>query len=301
MIALNGDDVPGVRAVARDPSRIVRLPPFLGPRGLPFGEAPAAAEARAAVARRFGVPLDGAWLLCVAMMRGGRKLASFELLAEALARPGLAASRWHLLLAGDGPARAAVEAAFARRLPAGRVTFTGRVEGEALADLHAGSDLFVWPAVGEPMGMAMLEAQGHGLPVVAASTRGVPELVRDGETGRLVPEGDPAAFADAVRVLVRDPGARRRMGRAARARVAREHGFETASDRLGALVETLVGRHGTGGRGGCATSNRETMPRQELLLPHEPATEPGTVAGPESSAPHPEAGTDDSRSSDPPA
>lgn len=281
VLALNRDDVPGVRSVVRDPSRIVLLAPFLGPHGEvsdgapsvvepaqcpgrwgeveslalavrsdpsdvpvvpPAPSAPERSESRAAAARRWGVPVDVPWLLCVAMMRGGRKLASFEVLAEALAGPGLAALPWHLLLAGDGPERPGVEAAFARRLPAPRVTFTGRAEGEALADLYAGSDLFVWPAVGEPMGMAMLEAQGHGLPVVAARTRGVPELVCDGVSGLLVTEGDPGAFADAVQCLLQSPERRRRMGDAARARVARDHSFDAASDRLGDLVETLVRR-----------------------------------------------------------
>ena len=164
------------------------------------------------------------------------------MLAEALARPGLAALPWHLLLAGDGPERPAVEAGFARRVPAARITFTGRVEGETLAGLYSGSDLFVWPAVGEPMGMAMLEAQGRGLPVVAGRTRGVPDLVRHEETGLLVREGNAAAFAEAVQSLLRSPARRRRMGDAARARVAREHGFDAASERLGDLVETLVRR-----------------------------------------------------------
>ena len=223
---------------------------------------PNGSGARAAVARRFGAPLDEPWLLCVAMMRGGRKLASFEVLADALARPALAAAHWHLVVAGDGPARHEVEAVFGRRVPAGRSTFTGRVEGEDLAGLYAGADLFVWPAVGEPMGMAMLEAQGHGLPVVAARTRGVPDLVRDEETGLLVPEGDSGAFADAVRALLRSPARRRRMGDAARARVAREHGFEVASDRIGELIETLIGRRAT-----------EARPRPE----GKPAPEKGPV------------------------
>ena len=193
ILALNRDDVPGVRQLVGDPARITVFRPFLGPRGAhPDGGGPDRVEARAAVARCRGMPLDEPWLLCVAMMRGGRKLASFKVLADALGRPALAAARWHLVVAGDGPARGDVEAALAHRLPVGRVTFTGRVEGEALASLYAGSDLFLWPAVGEPMGMAMLEAQAHGLPVVAARTRGVPDLVRDAETGRLVPEGDAA-------------------------------------------------------------------------------------------------------------
>ena len=291
ILALNRDDVAGVRQVARDRSRIIVLPPFLAPRGVVPDEgrlgrdpvrvdgeespgasrrfplpvtaaahaAPGRPGARAAVSRRFGVPDDEPWLLCVAMMRGGRKLASFEMLADALARPGLAAARWHLVVAGEGPARREVESAFAGRLPAGRVTFTGRVEGEALAGLYAGADLFVWPAVGEPMGMAMLEAQGHGLPVVSARTRGVPDLVRHEETGLLVPEGDAGAFADAVQALLGAPERRRRMGRTARARIDREHGFEAASDRIGELIETLIRGHAARGEGN-AVARHATAP-----------------------------------------
>ena len=296
ILALNRDDVAGVRQVARDRSRIIVLSPFLSPRGGvadesrpdrdpmrvdgegspgPSGRlpppvtagapaAPGRTGGRAAVARRFGVPDDEPWLLCVAMMRGGRKLASFEVLANALARPALAAARWHLVVAGEGPARREVEAAFAGRLPAERTTFTGRVEGEALAGLYAGADLFVWPAVGEPMGMAMLEAQGHGLPVVSARTRGVPDLVRHEETGLLVPEGDAGAFADAVEALLRAPERRRRMGRAARDRVAREHGFAAASDRIGELVETLIrgyAAHGEGSGAAMPAPEPEPAPR----------------------------------------
>ena len=210
----------------------------------PPGPHEAARPRRGAGSHRGAPEADGPRLLCVAMMRGGPKRASFEALADALARLG--AERWRLVVAGDGPARGEVEALFTSRLPAGRVTFVGRVEGDALAALYAGSDLFVWPAVGEAMGMAMLEAQGRGLPVVAGRTRGVPELVRDGETGRLVPEGDVEAFADAVRTLLRAPEQRRRMGDAARARAARKHGFAAASDRIGAIVEGLIRRDAEG-------------------------------------------------------
>ncbi len=283
ILALHCGDVPGLERVASDPARIVLFPPFLGPpggvsaegRGGPersgrrgasgLGGASDASPAsgsslrtgaggapgpRGAAGRERGG--GGALgpdprLLCVAMMRGGPKRSSFEVLADALARLG--AERWHLVVAGDGPERREVEALLAGRLPAGRVTFAGRIEGARLAALYADSDLFVWPAVGEAMGMAMLEAQGHGLPVVAGRTRGVPELVRDGETGRLVPVGDAEAFADAVRTLLRAPERRRRMGDAARARVAREHGFAAASERIGALVEGLIRRGAEGADG----------------------------------------------------
>lgn len=262
ILALNRGDVPGLEQVAIDPARITLFPPFLEPPGgrAPGGRGepgnsgrenasstpPALGPSLRMGAGGGGSPFGAAGrerdaeprLLCVAMMRGGPKRASFEVLADGLARLG--EERWHLVVTGDGPARGEVEALLARRLPAGRATFVGRVEGAALAALYAGSDLFVWPAIGEAMGMAMLEAQGHGLPVVAGRTRGVPEIVRDGETGLLVREGDAEAFANAVRVLLRAPGRRRRMGDAARARVEREHSFEVASERIGALVESLI-------------------------------------------------------------
>lgn len=264
LLAFHRGDVPGLEQVAADPARIVLFPPFLGPRGGVSAEGRRVPErppsdGASNTSPAFGsssrtgaeecpgprvpdmkrrAPGPDPRLLCVAMMRGGPKRSSFEVLADALARLG--AERWRLVVAGDGPERREVEALFAGRLPAGRVTFAGRVEEEGLAALYAGSDLFVWPAVGEPMGMAMLEAQGHGLPVVAARTRGVPALVSDGDTGLLVSEGDPAAFADAIGALLRAPERRRRMGLAARARTAREHGFEAASDRLGMLVDALV-------------------------------------------------------------
>ena len=274
LLALNRGDIPGLEQVAIDPARIALFPPFLGPpggvpaegRGEPPGRSgldgasnpsPARGSAlrmrtgeeedpgpRGAADRERGGPDAEPRLLCVAMMRGGPKRSSFEVLADALARLG--GERWHLTVAGDGPARREVEALLASRLSAGRVTFVGRVEGDALAALYAGSDLFVWPAIGEAMGMAMLEAQGHGLPVVAGRIRGVPEIVRDGETGSLVREGDAEAFANAVRTLLRAPERRRRMGEAARARVAREHSFAVASDRIGALVERLILRGAAG-------------------------------------------------------
>lgn len=239
VLALNRDDLPGVRMAVPDPSRIALLAPFLGPGAAAAPAASGAAGERAALAARWGLPAGEPWLLCAAMMRGGRKLASFELLAAALAR--LAGRPWRLVLAGDGPARPAVETAFAA-LPPARTVFAGRVEERALAGLYAASDLFVWPALGEPLGMAMLEAQGHGLPVVAARTRGVPDLVRDGETGVLAPEGDAGAFAHAVGRLLDSPSLRRRMGAAARARVARDHGFEAAAERIGALVAGVLAR-----------------------------------------------------------
>jgi hypothetical protein len=84
---------------------------------------------------------------------------------------------------------------------------------------YASADLYLWPAINEAYGMAFLEAQAAGLPVVAGRTGGVPAVVADGVTGVLTPIGDAAAFAAATARLLDDPKARAQLGKAARARV----------------------------------------------------------------------------------
>ena len=84
--------------------------------------------------------------------------------------------------------------------------------------------------------MAMLEAQAAGLPVVSCATRGVPDVVEDGRTGRLAPGGDEAALAGLVRELLLDAGERTRLGRAAAAFVAGERSLDAAVARLQPLL-----------------------------------------------------------------
>ena len=102
-----------------------------------------------------------------------------------------------LAIIGDGAARADIEALMAP-LGEDRVRFLGQRETEELPGLLSSADLFVWPAVGEAYGMAILEAQAAGVPVVAGNAGGVDEIVRHGVTGVLTPEGSVAAFADAI-------------------------------------------------------------------------------------------------------
>jgi glycosyltransferase involved in cell wall biosynthesis len=118
----------------------------------------------------------------------------------------------HSLVVGDGPARSALE----RRLP--KATFTGFLEGDALARAYASSDVFLFPSDTETFGNVTLEAMASGLPTVCADAAGSRDLVADGTTGRLCPPGDVAAFAAATRTLVAEHDRRRRMAAAARER-----------------------------------------------------------------------------------
>ena len=170
-------------------------------------------------------------------MRDGDKLASYRVLADALQR--LSDRDWALLIVGDGPARTETEKAFAT-LEAGRVVYAGTASPDDLPAFYAAADLMVWPAVNEAYGMAMLEAQSGGLPVVAGRTGGVPDVVRDGETGILCPVGDASAFADAVAGLLDDTDRLRAMRRGALSRTAAENDIDAASRRLDEILATTV-------------------------------------------------------------
>jgi glycosyltransferase involved in cell wall biosynthesis len=211
-----------------EPRRLVDLPPFLD---VSDDAAPPAsrAELRRALAERHRLDGDQTWLLAVAMMRPGDKLASYRVLGQALAQ--LLDIDWQLLVAGDGPARPEVETALAPLGPT-RVHYLGRLEGEALTGCLGAADLCVWPAINEAYGMALLEAQAAGLPVVAGAVGGVPSIVREARTGVLTPPGHAGAFAGAVRGLIQAPRLRGIMAANARLNVRRHHDIAAAAATL---------------------------------------------------------------------
>ena len=235
VVTLNRGDVSGLRSLLDDESRIVRLKPFVAAGDYPsLGAQP---PARRRLSARYGIEPRAPWLLAAAMMRPGRKLRCFELLARALDR--LRDRPWTLIVAGDGDARGEVEERFEPFSP-GRIVFVGLRSSRQLKALYAAADLFVWPAIGEPLGMALLEAQASGLPVVAGRTRGVPDIVEHGVSGLLTPPGDEAEFAAGVDRLLGDSERRRAMGAAARARVEREHDIAGAARTLARICARLV-------------------------------------------------------------
>jgi len=98
-----------------------------------------------------------------------------------------------------------------------RILFTGFRRD--IPDILAGLDLFIMPSVSEGLGTAILEAGASGLPIIASRVGGIPDIVEQGETGLLVPPGDPALLAEAVLSLYHDRDLAGRLGNAARLRV----------------------------------------------------------------------------------
>jgi glycosyltransferase involved in cell wall biosynthesis len=195
-------------------ARMVHLPAFLDP-----GPAPAPRPA--------GRPLR---LLTVAMMRPGDKLESYRRLAAGLARLG---GEWHLTVAGHGDAMAEVQELLAPF--AARLTLRPDIaEPEALVPLYQAADLMVWPGVNEGVGMAWLEAQAAGLPVVAEDGPAARALIGG---GRLAPPGDAGALAEAIRAAA---AGREALSRAARAHVEAHHSLEAAAAVLKASLGELL-------------------------------------------------------------
>jgi glycosyltransferase involved in cell wall biosynthesis len=120
----------------------------------------------------------------------------------------------YLLLVGGGELENAVREQVAGLGLESRVRFLG-IRAD-VADILRASDVFVLSSRWEGNPMSVMEAMAAGLPVVSTAVGGVPELVRDGETGLLVPSEDTGALAQAIQALVDNPARRQAMGAAAR-------------------------------------------------------------------------------------
>lgn len=192
---------------------------------VPYGVDPARLRGgdRAAGLARHG---PGPWLVFVGRLRYYKGL---DVLVDAL--PALAGVG--LLVAGRGAEEEALKARARARGVAERIRWLGDVPDEELPELLATGDLFVLPSTyrSEAYGIAMAEAMAAGLPALSTDLgTGTSWVNLDGETGRVVPPGDPGALAAAVLDLLGDDERRARMGRAA-ARRAEVHLSEAAMNR----------------------------------------------------------------------
>jgi glycosyltransferase involved in cell wall biosynthesis/predicted metal-dependent phosphoesterase TrpH len=120
----------------------------------------------------------------------------------------------YLIVVGEGPLRSELEAR------SEGVIFTGRVDWKRMPDYYAGCDCFLFPSISDTYGMSVLEAQSCGLPALVSNQGGPRELVRDGVTGRVLPDLNPstwqAVMEDMTRLCLGDEERMREMRAAAR-------------------------------------------------------------------------------------
>ncbi|HEV2750125.1 MAG TPA: glycosyltransferase family 4 protein [Gemmatimonadales bacterium] len=134
---------------------------------------------------------------------------------------------------GDGPERARLEALVREGGLGDRVTLRGRVSAAELRAAYGAADAFALPSIldsrsdTEGLGVVLLEAMSYGVPVIGSDIGGIPDIIVDGETGLLVPPGNPAALAAALRRLAAERGLAVRLGSAGREHVRNDFSWES--------------------------------------------------------------------------
>jgi phosphatidyl-myo-inositol dimannoside synthase len=193
-----------------------------------------------AVRRRLGLG-DAPVVVCVSRLvaRKGQ-----DVLVAGWSRVLSRHPRARLLLVGGGPAEGSLRRAVAARRLTESVVFTGPVTGEELPAYYAAGDVFAMPCrtrrAGldvEGLGMVFLEAAACGRPVVAGTSGGAPEAVREGITGHVVDPRSPDTVADVLSGLLDDPGRARTMGRAGRAWVEERWSWTSIAATLADLLD----------------------------------------------------------------
>lgn len=180
-------------------------------------------EARA----EWAIPPAAPVVATVAVLREPKGI---QHMLAALARVAAAFPTVRYLVVGDGPYRRALEEQTEHLGLADRVVFAGARED--VARLLAAADVFVLPSLTEALPTVVAEAMAAGLPIVATTAGGVPEMVRHGEAALLVPPADPDALAAAVLRLLGNPRQATAMGRSGRRLVAERFDIRTQARAL---------------------------------------------------------------------
>ena len=177
--------------------------------------------------QKFGLP-EGAWV-CAAV---GRlvPVKGYDVLIEA-AQFLADAPNLHILIVGDGESRAALAEQVASLGLERRVTLAGYQDRAQVLSILKSSDMFVMPSRYEGTPIALLEAGGLGLPIVASNVGGIPELARDGHDALLVPSENARALAEALLRLFNQGELARRLGKNAAARIRDEFSLEAQFQR----------------------------------------------------------------------
>jgi glycosyltransferase involved in cell wall biosynthesis len=157
-------------------------------------------------------------ITCVAMMRPQKGHA---ILLQAAAQVIESHPQTQFFLIGDGPTRSDLEKQACKLGISDQIIFKGVLSNSEVECSLQQTDIFVLPSFREALGVAMIEAMSYGLPVVGTNAGGLPDLVKNGKNGILVPPGNPEALADALRTLIENPVLRKKLGKAAQQSHAR--------------------------------------------------------------------------------
>jgi glycosyltransferase involved in cell wall biosynthesis len=152
----------------------------------------------------------------------------------------------NLIIVGDGPLRGELEQRVEVSDNASRVSFTGHLPNPEAMRLVRHSSVLVMPSVTghhgevEGLGVVLLEALSMGIPVIGTDTGGIPDIVQDGLTGRLVPEKDPAELARAMAWVLENPALARRLAQAGQERVRAQFSADSVAGLMAQVYRSVV-------------------------------------------------------------
>jgi glycosyltransferase involved in cell wall biosynthesis len=156
-----------------------------------------------------------------------------------------------LTVVGEGEWAPVIREAVARARVEPHVRMTGQIPATELERMYADADIFVLPAVidrkgdTEGLGVVLLEAMRFGLPAIASAVGGIPDIVRDGQTGWLVEPGDPGALARRILAVADQPSTSRRVAQRGREWVAERFGLSRiATDLIDCYRDAIATRRG---------------------------------------------------------
>jgi len=218
-----------IRTDRVSPSRVTVIYPGVDSKQFSIGEPSVVAR------RRLGLPDQGAVIGVLARLDPVKRHAD---LIVAFPQILQVAPTTRLIFVGDGSAAPNLRRLVHETGVTEQVDFLGARRD--IPWILRALDLLVLPSQQEGLPNSILEAMAAGVPVVATRVGGIPEIVIDGETGLLVPPGDPVALANAINSLLMNPEVRQRMGSHGRARVEANFTARRAAAELEALYRRLL-------------------------------------------------------------
>jgi glycosyltransferase involved in cell wall biosynthesis len=218
--------------------RITYVKPGISPHAFSFD-----AGARDELKKLWDVG-DEPVVLSAAMFRPDVKTQGLSLVIRVCGELFHKGLRFYLVIAGEGRERNRLLQLAKEQLP-GRVRFVGKIPRNEMYRFYSAGDIFAFPGIRESLGMVFLEAQSCGIPVVAFANGGIPEVVRDGETGFLVPLYDSDRFAEAIEFLLTKRDIRQKMGQTAQIHVREGHDISRNYQEMKKVLEDIVIRKGS--------------------------------------------------------
>lgn len=214
--------------------RITYLPPGIFPDAFQRDEA-AGRRTRLALGIPPGIPV----LMTAARFRADVKFQSLAYLFKSLQLLTAKGTQFTLLVVGYGPMEGELKRMAADLLP-GRTVFAGGAAREEMPSYYSAADVFIFPGIGESLGMVFLEAQSCRLPVIALDSPGVSQAVQAGRTGFLVEDDGGNSMALAAEMLIKDSAMRESLGTAGRKFIMEERNIRFNYLRLSGMLEEIV-------------------------------------------------------------